>query len=121
EALPFGEEDDHLAWSAHGGRWRRVRVRYPRAIPPGWGRHPALATFLGVLWGGLAVWLLTRFGRVDGQVGLVGTAVRCRQRQRVLASNDPPKYWYYVALDDGSRDRIAAYCVKEEIYRQIRQ
>lgn len=151
EALPFGEEDDHLAWSAHGGRWRRVRVRYPRVIPPGWGRHPALATILGLLWGGLSVWLLTRFGDTDGRVGLVvtavvglpllwavwdlvnaipdlftrrtttATAVRCRQRQRVLASNDPPKYWYYVALDDGSRDRIAAYRLKEELYRQIRQ
>jgi hypothetical protein len=151
EALPFGEEDDHLAWSAHGGRWRRVRVRYPRVVPPGWGRHPALATFLGAIWGGLSVWLLTRFGDVDGQVGLIvtavvglpllwavwalvnavpdlftrrtltATAVRCRQRPRILASNDPPKYWYYVALDDGSRDRVAACRVKEELYRQVRQ
>jgi hypothetical protein len=151
EALPFGEEDDHLAWSAHGGRWRRVRVRYPRAVPPGWGRHPALATFLGLLWGGLSVWLLTRFGDVDGQIGLAvtavvglpllwaiwdlvnavpdlftrrtvtATAVRCRRRRRVLASNDPPRYWCYVALDDGSRERIAAYRVRDEVYGQIRQ
>jgi hypothetical protein len=126
-------------------------VRYPRAIPPGWGRHPALATFLGFLWGGLSVWLLTRFGDVDGRVGLVvtavlglpllwalwvlvralpdlfthrtitATAVRCRPRKRILASSDPPKYWYYVALDDGSRDRIAACRVKEELYRQVHQ
>jgi hypothetical protein len=151
EALPFGEEDDQLAWSAHGGRWRRVRVRYPRAIPPGWGRHPALATFLGLFWAGLSVWLLTRAGELDGDVGLAvtavvglpllwaawdlvnavsdlftrrtmtATAVRCRPRKRILASDDPPKYWYYVALDDGSRDRIAAYRVREELYRQVHQ
>ena len=50
-ALPFGEEDDHLAWSPQGGRWRRVRVRYPRVRPPAWGRHPALATLLGLVVG----------------------------------------------------------------------
>jgi hypothetical protein len=41
--LPFGTEDDNGAWSRSGGRWRRVRVRYPRGWPPGWGKHPAFA------------------------------------------------------------------------------
>jgi hypothetical protein len=53
--LPFGAEDDNGAWSRFGGRWRRVRVRYPRGWPPGWGKHPAFATFLAVLWGAAAV------------------------------------------------------------------
>jgi hypothetical protein len=55
ELLPFGTEDDNGAWSRFGGRWHRVRVRYPRAWPPGWGKHPAFALFVAVLWGAVAV------------------------------------------------------------------
>lgn len=38
--LPMGTESDTDAWSAHGGRWRPVRVAYPRVWPPGWGLEP---------------------------------------------------------------------------------
>ena len=55
ELLPFGTEDDNGAWSRFGGRWRRVRVRYPRGWPPGWGKHPGLALFLAAFWGAAAV------------------------------------------------------------------
>src|SRR5262249_8606298 len=61
--LPFGTEDDRGAWSRFGGQWHRVRIRYPRGWPPGWGKHPAFATFLAVLWGaaaGAAIYGLTR-------------------------------------------------------------
>lgn len=58
DQLPMGTEDDRHAWSTFGGRWRKVRVRYPRAIPPGWGKHPAFALFLAVVWGGVAAALL---------------------------------------------------------------
>jgi hypothetical protein len=51
ELLPMGAEDDHQAWSHHGGRWRRVRVRYPRGLPPAWGKHPLLAIALAIFWG----------------------------------------------------------------------
>ena len=47
-ALPLGAESDTVAWSAYGGRWRMVRIDYPRWIPPGWGKRPALATAIGV-------------------------------------------------------------------------
>jgi hypothetical protein len=150
-ALPFGAEDDHLAWSPHGARWRRVRVRYPRVRPPAWGRHPALAVFVALAWGAISIFLITRLGRVAGDVaGIVtavlvlplawgvwvlvravpdlfttrtvtGTALRCRMRTRASSSRDAPKYWYYVAIDDGSRDRIAAYRVSEALYRKVRQ
>ena len=46
DALPMGAESDHEAWTAHGGEWRKVEVRYPR-WRPGWGRHPALAVVFG--------------------------------------------------------------------------
>ena len=46
-ALPLGSESDTLAWTSHGGRWRMVRIDYPKRIPPGWGRQPPLATLIG--------------------------------------------------------------------------
>lgn len=48
EALPLGAESEHEAWSSVGGRWRVVRVRYPRWRPPGYGLHPALVALAGL-------------------------------------------------------------------------
>jgi hypothetical protein len=47
-ALPLGAEDDERAWTNYGGRWRHVRVRYPR-FRPGWGRNPWLALVVGLI------------------------------------------------------------------------
>ncbi|MDQ6727598.1 MAG: DUF2207 domain-containing protein [Actinomycetota bacterium] len=47
-ALPLGSESDKVAWSHQGGRWRMVRIDYPKRIPPGWGKHPALASAIGL-------------------------------------------------------------------------
>jgi hypothetical protein len=46
-ALPMGAEDDHRAWSAYGGRWRVVKVRYPR-LGFTWGRRPPVAFLVGL-------------------------------------------------------------------------
>jgi Predicted membrane protein (DUF2207) len=46
-ALPMGAEDDHRAWSAYGGRWRVVKVKYPR-LGLTWGRKPPLAFLVGL-------------------------------------------------------------------------
>jgi hypothetical protein len=64
ELLPFGAEDDHRAWSRFGGRWHRVRVRYPRGWPPGWGKHPGFAMFLAVFWSAVSVAALYGLVRV---------------------------------------------------------
>jgi hypothetical protein len=48
-ALPFGSESEKQAWSPVGNRWRIVRIRYPRRIPPGYGRHPALVALVGLI------------------------------------------------------------------------
>jgi Predicted membrane protein (DUF2207) C-terminal domain len=150
-ALPFGEEDDHLAWSAHGGRWRRVRIRYPQVRPPGWGLHPALATLVGLASLAVFAYLAVALVRIDDNAAVVaatvfaiplawslwvlsaavpdlfttrtvtGTVLRCRTRTRWVASNDPPRYWYYVAIDDGTRDRIAAFRVREDTYSRVHQ
>src|SRR5947209_4234987 len=49
-ALPMGAESETHAWTAYGGRWRVVHVRYPRRFPPGWGCKPAVAIALGLVW-----------------------------------------------------------------------
>jgi hypothetical protein len=47
--LPLSAEDDHLAWSHHGGQWRQVEVRYPHRLV-GWGEGPGRAIVGGLLW-----------------------------------------------------------------------
>jgi hypothetical protein len=56
-ALPLGSESDKVAWTSHGGKWRMVKIDYPKRIPPGWGKPPALAALIGgaSLLGGLVV------------------------------------------------------------------
>ncbi len=168
--LPFGAEDDNGAWSRFGGRWRRVRVRYPRGWPPGWGKHPAFATFLAVLWGAAAVAALYGLSRLAesaadpitatdplfdrdqldwvGRGALLlmipaalvllwaifllvravpdfwrtrtttGELVRARRRSQIFQSSNRnnPRYWYYLALDDGTRSRIRSWRVRRDLY-----
>ena len=54
--LPMGVESDTHAWSAYSGRWRPVRISYPRVWPPGWGKDPmrAVAASLVVLVGSVS-------------------------------------------------------------------
>jgi hypothetical protein len=56
--IPMGAESDYRAWSSYGGRWRVVRIRYPELLPPGWGKHPLLALFHGVIATGVAAFVL---------------------------------------------------------------
>jgi hypothetical protein len=59
--IPMGAESDTRAWSSYGGRWRQVRVRYPRLFPLGWGEDPlttALKAFAAAAGSGLFVYLL---------------------------------------------------------------
>jgi Predicted membrane protein (DUF2207) C-terminal domain len=168
--LPFGAEDDNGAWSRFGGRWRRVRVRYPRGWPPGWGKHPAFAAFLAVLWGAAAVaalyglrslaesaadpitasdplfdrdqldwigrgalllmipvalvllWAVFLLVRAVSDFWRTRTAtgelVRARRRSQIFQSSNRnnPRYWYYLALDDGTRSRIRSWRVRRDLY-----
>ena len=45
--LPMARSDPHLAWSAIGGTGRLVRIRYPWR--PGYGLHPVVALFGGLV------------------------------------------------------------------------
>jgi len=65
--LPLGAEDDRVAWSDEGGRWRQVRIRYPR-LRPGWGVHPGVAIAVGFAAGSpaaLLFWALWPFEYPD--------------------------------------------------------
>jgi hypothetical protein len=67
--LPLGAEDDERAWSNYGGRWRQVRVRYPR-LRPGWGRRPWVALLAGLV-GSYAGYVVLKAGgalRTHGSV-----------------------------------------------------
>jgi hypothetical protein len=161
--LPMGAEDDHRAWSRVGGRWRKVRVRYPRALPPGWGKHPLLAAALALFWAvvagfvayGLAelravdrpaqispsAWKWVDRGTAIAFVPVVlvvlwclwvlvlavpdlwqrrtvsGDIVRDRKFRQWFSSGNSPDYWYYLAVDDGSADRIAAWRLREALWQ----
>jgi hypothetical protein len=70
EVLDLGMGDRRRVWSSYGGRWRRVRVRYPRF----WGRYgrgaPSLLVGAGlaVLAGGL----LARYHQLPTDLGPAG-------------------------------------------------
>jgi hypothetical protein len=167
--LPMGAEDDHRAWSRVGGRWRRVEVRYPRARPPAWGKHPAFSLSLGLLWGAVATGAIYGLHRVAAEAAkpgglaptltrdqldwvgrgalililpfafllvwclwvlvravpdlflqreVTGDIVRARERAQVFGTEGrTPKYWYYLAVDDGTTRRLRAWRVRQELYR----
>ena len=55
--LSFGAQSERLAWSAYGGTWHRVRIRYPgnRAAE---GRHPVASALVGIVVGAAAWYAL---------------------------------------------------------------
>jgi hypothetical protein len=58
-SIPYGEQESaRRAWSAVGGEWRLVRIRYPDHVPPQWGRSPGPAIALGLLVAGFFGFLL---------------------------------------------------------------
>jgi Predicted membrane protein (DUF2207) len=145
--LSLGAESDTHAWSSYGGRWREVRVSYPRIWPPGWGAEPAVALGVGIIVGGGAGFLLYRIGDslLDAGSGgalpfvalclavLLGVAVALAAasdlytsveitgpliRLRSFESDDDVRY--YAAVDDGG-SAIKAFRLTEEQFRGLRQ
>ena len=146
--LPMGEESDTQAWSAYGGRWRRVRISYPRLWPPGWGADPTVALLVGLaLAVGLGLLLyFTGLSLLDGGVfGAVPFAIACvgvvvgaavfvmaaadwrtavevtGPILRLRAFGDDKKLRYYVAVDDGESDAIRAWKVSRARYEGLEQ
>jgi hypothetical protein len=169
--LPMGAEDDHRAWSRVGGRWRRVRVRYPRMWPPAWGKHPAFAFVLSIFWAAFGIFMLVKLDdlarsappsgitaddwrwvelvarvlmvpfvaavvwglwvlfRSLGDLrtmrgdapSLTGEIVRHRRFRQWHEWGHEARYWYYLAIDDGSDDRVVARRVRRELWSQRSQ
>ena len=135
--LPMGTESDTDAWSAYGGRWRPVRVVYPRLWPPGWGLDPfvahgrghrpaALAGALVLYWLGPVLFDAGIFGAllivpcaavllgialsVMGYADLRSTVEVTGPILRLRVFGDEKRARYYLAVDDGEsphRPRVA--------------
>jgi hypothetical protein len=153
-AIPMGAESNRRAWSSYGGRWRQVRVRYPRLLPLAWGADPlkallrwlvalvaaAAALFLlasligfGDLHGveaaivaGVVVVLLAVIGvaatvvlRAAADLGSTTQVTGEILRLRRFGSDDSPRY--YVAVDDGSSEKLRAWRVRSEIFEGLEQ
>ncbi len=146
--LPMGTESDTEAWSAHGGRWRRVRISYPRVWPPAWGADPLVAFGIGVavvVASGLFLYvlgpslldagalaslpLLVACGGVILGAALVvmagadwRTAVEVTGPiLRLRTFGDDEKRRHYIAVDDGKSDTIRAWRVSRARFEGLRQ
>jgi Predicted membrane protein (DUF2207) len=145
--LPMGSESDTDAWSAHGGRWRPVRVVYPRLWPPGWGLDPlvaivggigaALAGALVLYWMGPALFdagILGMLLVVPCLAVLVGISLVVMASAdvrspvevtgpilRLRAFGDDERRRYYVAVDDGESRTIRAWRVNPRHYTSLEQ
>jgi len=145
--LPMGTESDTDSWSAYGGRWRPVRVVYPRLWPPGWGLDPLIAIVAGIGAALAGAFVLYWLGPVMFDVGIVGALLvaPCAAvlvgislavmayadlrstieitgpilRLRVLGDEKKPRY--YVAVDDGLSPAIRAWRVNPRHYLGLTQ
>ena len=146
--LPMGVESDTHTWSAYGGRWRPVRIAYPRIWPPGWGAQPLVALAVGLaVTAGSGFVLYTRGPTLFDTAGfasvfllgvctavIVGVAVVLMAGAdwktavevtgpilRLRAFGDDEKRRYYVAVDDGASPVIRAFRVKARQYSGLEQ
>jgi hypothetical protein len=145
--LPMGIESDTDAWSAHGGRWRPVRVVYPRLWPPGWGLDPLVAIVAGTGAALVGALFLYWVGSALFDAGLVGVllVVPCAAVLvgislavmayadlrstveitgpilRLRLFGDEEKARYYLAVDDGESHTIRAWRVNPRHYTGLTQ
>ena len=146
--LPMGVEPDTEAWTAHGGRWRRVRVEYPRYWPPGWGADPLVGMLAGlalVVVLGLVLYTTGPSFLDAGVFGVVPSAAACvgvvlgaalvvmaapdwgsavevtGPILRLRTFGDDKKTRYYVAVDDGQSETIRAWKVSSARYEGLEQ
>lgn len=147
--LAMGTESDTRAWTAHGGRWREVRVAYPRLWPLAWGRHPLAAAAVGagvalgpsflvqaglfralIDIGGVAILFAVGLcavitaGVVVVAIGLADVSATREISGPVLrlrVFGDENHRRLYMAIDDGASSRIRALRVRPELYAQLSQ
>jgi hypothetical protein len=49
---------------------------------------------------------------------VTGDIVRSRRYRQIFTSSDDPSYWQYLAVDDGSHDRIPAWRVSASLWSE---
>jgi hypothetical protein len=126
-ALPTGAEDDHRAWSSYGGRWRVVRVGYPR-LRLAWGRPPLPGFLIGLAVAGagygLLRLLLSLRGWTDGLPSgdEAGNWVRLLATILAVIASVILAWGGWTALrallDLGSRREVEGQVVRLRSYRQ---
>ena len=146
--LPMGVESDTEAWSAYGGRWRRLRISYPHRWPPGWGADPTVALLVGlaVAVGAGAILYVSGPSFLDaGVFGAVPFTAACiavvlgaamvvmaaadwrtavevtGQIIRLRTFGDDKKLRHYIAVDDGESESIRAWKVSRARYEGLEQ
>lgn len=67
--LPMGAESEKDAWTAYGGYWHLVHIRYPDKFPPGWGKAPAAAIAIGLALMVPAALVAYGLGNLVSQIG----------------------------------------------------
>ena len=136
--LELGPEDPYNVWSAYGGVWRRVRIRYPRR--PGWGRAAHKALLVGLGWTAAGAFLLWNVGALG--LGLIGAAIVAIElavlfwglatiiravidlaapqqlegsvlSSRTTGGDGSERRW--LAVDDGKNDRARAFVVPDNM------
>jgi hypothetical protein len=146
--LPRHKESDTHAWSAYGGRWRPVRIVYPRLWPPAWGRDPFVALLTGlvvVVASGLVLYTFGPSLLDGGPVAAAILLVPCALviigvalvivawsdwlsatevtgpilRLRTFGEEDKSRY--FVAVDDGTSSSIRAWRVSPARYAGLEQ
>jgi hypothetical protein len=144
----MGVEPDTEAWTTHGGRWRRVRVGYPRYWPPGWGADPLVGLLVGLgvaAAGSLLLWTAGPSFIDAGVFGAVPLGCACiavvlgaalvvmaacdwgnevevtGPILRLRTFGDDDKSRYYIAVDDGESDVIRAWKVSRARYERLEQ
>jgi hypothetical protein len=146
--LPMGTESDTEAWSAYGGRWRRVRISYPRLWPPAWGADPLVALAVGLavfVASGLVLYVLGPSLVDVGALASIPLLIACGGvilgaalvvmagadwrtsvevtgpilRLREFGGDDQRRH--YIAVDDGTSDMIRAWRVSRARYEGLRQ
>jgi hypothetical protein len=68
------------------------------------------------------VWILVRaVPDLWSSKQVTGEIVRDRRRSQVFKSGNDPKYWYYLAVDDGTSERIRAWRVRRALWEPRHQ
>jgi len=72
--LPMGTDSTRTAWSAADGRWRHLRLLYPRAWPLGWGCRPASVVIVGLAGMAAAATVLALAAPIEALIAIIAAA-----------------------------------------------